>query len=179
MSDKYAEERRKPKVAACGTQAIKLVFDGKHLRMTGAKRAKGGNYKRKQPDGSLKYPAVSGKPDVNGSFDCSPGNQTRRNKGPIPQGEYWIKPSEMWERGFRHVLLGSDHLIAWGNYRITIHPYPSTKTHGRGGFFIHGGARPGSAGCIDLCWYMPDFVKDLRHSVGHRTNCYIDLSVAY
>ena len=38
---------------------------------------------------------------------------------------------------------------AWGNYRITIHPFTTTETYGRGGFFIHGGDQLGSAGCID------------------------------
>ena len=181
MSDEYAEERRKPKVSTCGTSEIKLEFDGEHLVMTGAKKAGKSkwDYKRLQKDGSLKYPAVSGKEDSNGKYDCSPDNQTKKNIGPIPAGKYWIKPSELWERGLRHVVLGRDHVMAWGNHRITIHPYPATKTYGRGGFFIHGGARPGSAGCIDLHRFMPDFVKDLRKSVGNRDECYIDLTVAY
>jgi hypothetical protein len=27
---------------------------------------------------------------------------------------------------------------------------PETQTHGRSGFFVHGGDTPGSAGCIDV-----------------------------
>jgi len=67
----------------------------------------------------------------------------------------------------------------WGNYRITIHPYPSTKVGDRGGFFIHGGSRPGSAGCIDLTTNMDQFVADLKEAVSPNANCYVSLTVSY
>ena len=41
-------------------------------------------------------------------------------------------------------------------------PILGTRTCGRGGFAIHGGAIPGSIGCVDLTRYMPDFVKHFR-----------------
>jgi hypothetical protein len=46
--------------------------------------------------------------------------------------------------------------------RYTIHPYISTETYGRGGFFIHGGDAPGSIGCIDLWDHMEDFVPVVK-----------------
>ena len=56
-----------------------------------------------------------------------------------------------------HGLISGDYAAAWGSHRITIHPFDSTHTFGRGGFFIHGGTMPGSAGCIDLTSGMPRF----------------------
>lgn len=38
----------------------------------------------------------------------------------------------------------------WGLYRVPLHPQRGTNTFGRTGFFLHGGKRPGSAGCVDL-----------------------------
>jgi hypothetical protein len=115
-----------------------------------------------------------------GSFSYDPSRQTLANTGPIPAGRYWIDPSELWERGFlRGLVLGQGHADAWGDYRLTIHPYPHTVTHQRGGFFIHGGTAPGSAGCIDLTTHMAAFVTALRAIVGSRDNCFIPLDVDY
>jgi hypothetical protein len=50
---------------------------------------------------------------------------------------------------------------AWGSHRITIHPFDTTHTFGRGGFFIHGGTTPGSAGCIDLTAGISSFARAL------------------
>ena len=41
----------------------------------------------------------------------------------------------------------------WGHFRVPLHPAKNTKTFGRGGFFIHGGEYPGSAGCVDVGKY--------------------------
>jgi len=49
-----------------------------------------------------------------------------------------------------------------GIHRITIHVSPTTMTLKRGGFFIHGGTHPGSAGCINLHGAMENFVRDAR-----------------
>jgi hypothetical protein len=68
---------------------------------------------------------------------------------------------------------------AWGNYRIIIHPYPTTETFGRGGMFIHGGDTPGSAGCVDLWDAMDTFVQDLHTEIGTNTDCMIPLRVNY
>jgi hypothetical protein len=50
-------------------------------------------------------------------------------------------------------------MSAWGHHRVWLHPKDGTTTFGRGGFSIHGGDDPGSAGCIDLTTNMPYFVQ--------------------
>ena len=51
---------------------------------------------------------------------------------------------------------------AWGRGRVPIYPN-ETVVDGvkRGGFTIHGGSDPGSAGCIDLTDYDMKFLKEL------------------
>lgn len=83
------------------------------------------------------YPATSGR---DGST-----NPRTPNTGPIPAGNYSLNPSEISEGGFLRNLLGD-----WGAYRAPLHPQSGTNTFGRSGFFIHGGKKPGSAGCIDV-----------------------------
>ena len=48
---------------------------------------------------------------------------------------------------------------SWGNSRVWLDASKDTNTYGRSGFSIHGGAIPGSAGCIDLTSSMDDFTK--------------------
>jgi hypothetical protein len=38
----------------------------------------------------------------------------------------------------------------WGEYRVRLYPTKETDTCGRTNFFLHGGEKPGSAGCIDI-----------------------------
>ena len=38
----------------------------------------------------------------------------------------------------------------WGLYRVPLTPSSKTNTFGRKDFYIHGGDKPGSAGCIDI-----------------------------
>ena len=85
-------------------------------------------------------------------------------------------PSEMVTNGWKHPFMSHS---AWGDYRIIIHPYPSTETYGRGGMFIHGGDTPGSAGCVDLWDAMDTFVQDLNTEIGTNTDCMIPLRVQY
>src|SRR6056297_1584138 len=141
MPDDYASERYNPTLPHCGQLALR--FDGRNLTMTGSGPPK-------------TYSADSGRPiERNGqiTFDYSQARQRIRNVGPIPEGTYWIRPDELSEAGwFRNT-------DAWGDYRITIHPFTTTETFGRGGFFIHGGTTRGSAGCIDLCGRINQFVR--------------------
>lgn len=147
MSDKYADERYNPTLRRCGS--LQLKFDGKSLTMTGGKKA-------------YEYRAVSGKPRPDGTFEYSQDRQRVRDAGPVPEGVYWVRPDELWENSW--YKRGSTD--AWGDYRLTIHPFTTTATFGRGGFFIHGGKYWGSAGCIDLTSGMNDFVKDLKAELG-------------
>jgi len=107
-----------------------LFFDGHFLYVVQDSRA------------VATFPATSGKDGV---------KDTRiRNRGPLPEGEYYIDPSEISQGGFLRNLLGD-----WGNFRVALHPTPETDTNDingkpRTGFFLHGGKSPGSAGCIDV-----------------------------
>lgn len=156
----YASERYNPSLPHCGN--LKIEFNGKTLTLSG------GSKKRS-------FPAVSGKPDNKGNFDYSKARQTQSNIGPIPAGTYWIRPDELWENAWYKV--GS--VDAWGEYRISIHPFTTTETYKRGGFFIHGGSVPGSAGCIDLTTKISDFVKALKSELGGKSKCQIHVKVAY
>ena len=127
------------------------------------------------------FRAVSGKPTGTKPdtgepvFDYSQAGQKQAAKGPIPAGLYWVRPDEIWENAW--YKRGST--TSWGNYRLTIHPFDTTQTHGRGGFFLHGGSNPGSIGCIDLTADIDRFMQDLRREVGTNTVCQIHLTVDY
>jgi len=76
--------------------------------------------------------------------------------GPIPPGSYYVDPSENqyrtwnplawpWPSGY------PPYEGDWGDRRIPIYREPGTPTYGRtGGYFIHGGVKIGSIGCIDI-----------------------------
>lgn len=171
MTKDYSGERFAPKVLACTMPsgekaAIRLVFNKDTLVLYGGKKLH-------------QYNAASG---------------LQKKYEPIPKGRYWINPAELWTRSlatdaavcalgaFDEKLTCADavrgHRSSWGNHRITIHPYPTTKTGDRGGFFIHGGAVFGSAGCIDLAGGMDRFVKDLLEVVGGEdASCFVELTV--
>jgi len=165
MPNDYTEERYDPKVPVCMKSRIELMFDGSFLRATGTKAA-------------LVFHAVSGKPNEKGEFDYSTERQKIAYKGPIPAGEYWVQPSQMWQNNWFKSIVRTPR-SAWGNFRLTIHPYPNTQTYGRGGFFIHGGAAPGSAGCIDLTVNIDSFVEKLTKELEGLPECYIPLTVRY
>lgn len=120
MANKYAAERYDPALASCSSLA--LFFDGFTLTMTGGSK----NYS---------YPAVSGRPTKEGRFTYSREAQKASFGGPIPEGVYWINPDELWTN--RWYRPASED--AWGKYRLTIHPFTTTETYKRGGFFTHGG----------------------------------------
>lgn len=162
---RYADERGVPRSPACAKSRISLRFDGKTLHAIGTKTL-------------LVFPAVSERPNARGQFDYSTERQRIPSQGPIPAGEYWVQPSQLWENNWLKSAFRSPR-AAWGNFRLTIHPYPHTQTHGRGGFFIHGGAVAGSAGCIDLVQYIDKFVERLSQELGGLPECYVPLIVQY
>ena len=88
MMARYAEERGMPRSPACAKSSISLRFDGKTLYAFGTKA-------------SLVFPAASGKPDARGHFDYSIERQRIPFHGPIPAGQYWIQPSQLWENNWR------------------------------------------------------------------------------
>ncbi len=145
---------------------VSLFFDGETLQMFA------------EIDGrtsTKSYQAVSGKALENNVFDYSIESQKRSNLGPIPEGKYWVYPFQFWENGF----LKRGSYEDWGNYRITLHPDKQTETYGRGGFFIHGGFNPGSAGCVDLTSNMNQFYEDIMKAIGKNRHCQIHLWVDY
>lgn len=175
--ERNAERRYDPTLPHCAEGGITLLFDGKKLYLSG--RVNGVYI-------LLQYNAVSGIPDAKGNFDYSIQRQMKPDVGPIPEGKYWINPAEFWERGWYKPWMAE----SWGDYRITIHPFPETNTFGsvgsmsglwmpRGGFFIHGGVKPGSKGCIDLTGEMDSFYKDVKSLVKDNPQCRIQLLVKY
>lgn len=73
---------------------------------------------------------------------------TQAGVGPTPPGSYTVDPSEINPAGFFRKYIDPRD---WGDYRVPLHPDPSTYTYGRDGFFIHGGRiRHGSEGCLKV-----------------------------
>ena len=91
-------------------------------------------------------PAYSGLPGTKASDQYNKG-------GPIPEGKYWLYANDV-QYASRNLItwLGKGYppSSSWGKYRTNLNPAKWTKTHGRYGFFLHGGFTIGSAGCIDI-----------------------------
>lgn len=85
VQDIYAHERGDPAVPQCGASRVSILFDGKMLRM-------------RSPKVHYSWSAVSGRPDGNNHFEYSVARQQLAGVGPIPAGEYWVNPSELWTR---------------------------------------------------------------------------------
>jgi RHS repeat-associated protein len=107
-----------------------------------------------QRDGASPYEvdATSGR----GQCENKPECEKTPNQGPIPRGEYYLDSTQLDNPSFLddlkrefftpHAEGGGD----WGDWRDRIYPYPGTQRFGRSGFYLHGGYRDGSAGCIDF-----------------------------
>ena len=70
-----------------------------------------------------------------------------------PEKDNWFSAA------FRN--LKYNYLQDWRSHRIPLTSSQGTETFGRNGFYIHGGSRPGSAGCIDIGKDMNAFVNKL------------------
>lgn len=97
--------------------------------------------------------------------------QNKADEGPIPEGFYLASQLKFQTRPddfettvkgwiYRGTWPGGES--SWGNSRIWLEPESGTETYGRSGFTIHGGAEPGSLGCIDLVGNMDAFAKRFR-----------------
>lgn len=124
------------------------------------------------------WPAYSGKRGYWMGGNFSPEAQGTRKKGPTPEGTYAVRQEEfqiredgLWEVSKQLVgkmrgkpggrWKGNYH--AWGDQRVAL--IPEKFVHSdikRGEFSIHGGEVAGSAGCIDLTEYMPEFADRFR-----------------
>jgi len=85
-------------------------------------------------------------------------DETLKDKGPIPKGQYNLDPTQTYQLSWFDKLRD---LRDWGNFRAPLEPLEETNTYGRSGFYIHGGKRPGSAGCID-CGSYDDLFEQLQ-----------------
>ena len=127
-----------------------LIFNGKSLALyeNGLK--------------TKEWAGVSGRPGYQ-----SPKSQGLKNKGPIPQGSYMARQGnyQEWHRispsqklkGIFGVGTWPGSIESWGSQRVWLEPGNDTDTMGRNNFSIHGGTKPGSAGCIDLTNQMGIF----------------------
>jgi hypothetical protein len=119
-----------------------MDFDGSTLRLHGSV--------------SFSAPAVSGLRASNrrsgGTDWTGPAHQDVPNKGPIPEGEYYVVPDEVENHRTHRFNSGP-----WGYYRVRLHETLMTSGRRRlstdrtGGFFVHkDGGNDGTAGCIGL-----------------------------
>lgn len=131
------------KDSALSDAGVALVFDGRALTASSGRS----------------WPAVSGRPS-GGGFDYTPARQRLEGVGPIPAGVYWLDPTQLVDLSDRW-FYSWRYEEAWGTHRVTLHPFGTTHTFGRGGFFVHGGEQGGSAGCIDLTTGVGSFAKFL------------------
>lgn len=90
--------------------------------------------------------ASSGNDDCRNDPDCV----RRSNVGPIPPGHYVLFSGQISGNIFYNIARLIIRLQDWGSFRVTLLPEFNTETFGRRGFFLHGGIRLGSAGCIDV-----------------------------
>jgi hypothetical protein len=145
----------------------------------------------------MSVPAQSGRPysvtpadakACKGSTEDSYMNNPRyvgvTDNGPIPEGEYQFRATEMTTFSAAEqaqMLLGGDYTDArgvslhggdWGAGRVGLSPIrvlPSKfcgNTAARSGFFLHGGVMPGSSGCIDVG--NAPFSALVQHLLGYR-----------
>ena len=155
MGDKEFARGESSQSEAAQPQDYDLHYDGKNLRLY-------------DPDGTMtgEWPGVSGRAGYQ-----DPRFQGVVDKGPLPEGFYLARqsalqtrPTGAWEsiKGFFGRGTWPGGQASWGDYRVWLDPFRGTDTLGRSGFSIHGGAVPGSAGCIDLCGAMPSFADAFR-----------------
>lgn len=127
--------------------------------------------------GLNKIQATSGKSE----FQNDPKAVDKKNKGPIPPGDYYIIPEELSDPyllGDIGRILNIKTLLSknwtnwsladWGDWRVRLHRIKGKDlvATDRDNFFIHGGWFEGSAGCIDISGgilgnLMTDHLKDM------------------
>ena len=109
------------------------------------------------------WPAVSGQPEYQ-----NPQYQNKKEVGPIPAGVYVARKKDLQNRDdygpIKKYTSWPGGERGWGKHRVWLEPSKETDTFGRGGFSIHGGDVPGSAGCIDLTSGMPRFAEWFKNN---------------
>ena len=126
-----------------------LLFDLNSLYL----KTKNGRIKKK-------WEAVSGDTKSNWS------DQKKADFGPIPEGTYTVRfdqtldytsAESLWDR-----LKWRIKKPSWGLIITPLEADIKTNTFGRNNFYIHGGDKPGSKGCIDLTDQNANFHETLR-----------------
>jgi RHS repeat-associated protein len=152
---------------------VGLLFDGRWLYIHDS-------------DGNCVYScdAYAGRALSDGSFDYSISRQKQFKTGPIPEGDYFMFVDKIETITPVHNIAGlirsggwPGGSIAWGQQRAWLYQVDGTNTYGRGGFSIHGGVIPGSAGCIDILGNDVHFFNKLKGTPD--VNCAVYLKVRY
>lgn len=134
----------------------KLIFDGRKLCFVEE------DSKTNEERCVKCWRARSGVLSDDGNTQMGKDKQKEKDEGPVPEGRYTVSVEEL-EKSYetqgpnKGKLKEGDRQkewmkspSLWGDTRVLIKPKTGTETHGRDGFFIHGGDEFGSIGCIDL-----------------------------
>jgi len=128
------------------------LFDGKKFTL----------YENDKP--IMSWDAVSGKDGYR-----SPEYQNLKDTGPIPEGTYVARQSELQHLSVTNAIIGLAGVgewpgseYSWGSSRVWLEPSKETNTYGRDDFSIHGGWNLGSAGCIDMTGQINAFTSWLE-----------------
>lgn len=158
------------------TPALSLRFDGQNLTLIAEQNGITTEYD---------FAAVSGRPEegTKNTFTYGKERQFIPNVGPIPEGEHTLMPQtgKYWKdlnvkdkakslvspllQHYFHKKSGAmpGGPIPWGEGFIDVNLDPEVQDQtGRSGITVHGGAQPGSAGCIDLVCNDEKFFKTLE-----------------
>jgi hypothetical protein len=132
-----------------GSEGSLLWFDGAQLVLLNT--ADGSEVRR--------WPAFSGTPGI----PASPANLRLSDIGSIPAGLFSINPKDTQSRATAEDIWDWVDWVrkerSWGTYYTALHPVDveDPQAAQRDKMFIHGGARPGTAGCLDLVDQNEDF----------------------
>jgi RHS repeat-associated protein len=88
-----------------------------------------------------------------GTWSASSGRGGGINEswlGPIPPGLYYAEPGSTQTVSIFSPIWLFWGRESWGTQRLPLIPDPNTETYGRSHFFIHGGSRKQTAGCIQI-----------------------------
>lgn len=109
-----------------------------------------------RPDGSLLTTGYSGK----GQFKNDPNSEALHNRGPIPQGNYFIgDPIDTQTHG-PHVL--------------PLTPSPANIMFGRSGFLIHGDSIVDPGNASEGCIILPLFARESISSSEDSELCVVE-----
>ncbi len=193
-SDKTYKDKDGKEWSNIGTEY--LLFDGDNLNYFTQHEDDNGELQLNMSS----YGAVSGRGEGDGTFSYSEEKQAEKGTGPIPEGLYSINPQKIQSiMGKKDRLTNFDAAknvglgvfgkgswpggtYSWGYDRVWIEPASVTVIDPKTGnpvirtnMSIHGGAVPGSAGCIDLHKNAEAFFSKLKQS----KESFIRLNVLY